>query len=187
MLKRGKGIKGAQRRTNPNHHPFAPWPVSVHCSTLNPCDSFPEGACIARSDIPPYQVPTREYNPVIMDTSGSSRRLAVLAGHLQGSSSSSSSRSDHILARHDTAATAVRSLPKFDPYIMETYLDDLREMKRQVYDLFKFKPELLPGPELSKGTPKATCLQQLRGLQLCYDLVNRPAIFTVAFCCRMRC
>jgi hypothetical protein len=34
---------------------------------------------------------------------------------------------------------------------METYLDDLREMKRQVYDLFKFNPELLTGPELSKG------------------------------------
>jgi hypothetical protein len=34
---------------------------------------------------------------------------------------------------------------------METYLDDLREMRRQVYDLFKYKPELLTGPELSKG------------------------------------
>jgi hypothetical protein len=40
---------------------------------------------------------------------------------------------------------------------METYLDDLREMKRQVYDLFKFKPELLPGPELSKGGCPAVC------------------------------
>lgn len=42
---------------------------------------------------------------------------------------------------------------RFDPYIMETYLDDLREMKRQVYDLFKYNPELLTGPELSKGEP----------------------------------
>lgn len=91
-----------------------------------------------------------------MDTSGSTRRLAVLAGHLQGSSSS---RSDHVLVRQETAASAVRSLPRFDPYIMETYLDDLREMKRQVYDLFKFKPELLPGPELSKGASDAVCLQ----------------------------
>lgn len=48
-------------------------------------------------------------------------------------------------------SAAVRSLPRFDPYILETYLDDLREMKRQVYDLFKFRPELLPGPEMSKG------------------------------------
>jgi hypothetical protein len=43
------------------------------------------------------------------------------------------------------------TLARFDPYIMETYLDDLRDMKRQVYDLFKFNPELLTGPELSKG------------------------------------
>ncbi len=40
---------------------------------------------------------------------------------------------------------------RFDAYIMETYLDDLRDMRRTVYDLFKFKPELLTGPELSKG------------------------------------
>lgn len=84
-----------------------------------------------------------------MDSVGSSRRLAVLAGHL--SSSSNSSSSGQGLVRQETASTAVRSLPRFDPYIMETYIDDLREMKRQVYDLFKFKPELLPGPELSKG------------------------------------
>lgn len=79
---------------------------------------------------------------------GSTRRLAVLANHLN--SSSSSGASENGLWRQETAS-AVRSLPKFDTYIMETYLDDLREMKRQVYDLFKFKPELLPGPELSKG------------------------------------
>lgn len=36
---------------------------------------------------------------------------------------------------------------------METYLDDLRELKRQVYDLFKFTPELLTGTELTKGKP----------------------------------
>lgn len=78
---------------------------------------------------------------------GGSRRLAVLAGHL-GSSSSG-----ELLHRQETASSAVRSLPKFDPYIMETYLDDLREMKRQIHDIFKYKPELLPGPELSKGTP----------------------------------
>lgn len=82
---------------------------------------------------------------------GGNRRLAVLAGHLGSSSSSSEHHSQ--LVRQETASSAVRSLPKFDPYIMETYLDDLREMKRQVYDLFKFKPELLPGPELSKGAP----------------------------------
>lgn len=94
-----------------------------------------------------------------------SRRLAVLSRQLTNSCSLSSSSggagtqsSDQLqqqqLAMQPTAggSRAVRSLPKFDPYILETYLDDLREMKRQVYDLFKYKPELLPGPELSKGT-----------------------------------
>lgn len=48
---------------------------------------------------------------------------------------------------------AVKGLPRFDPYVMETYLDDLRDLKRQVYDLFKFRPELLPVVEegMSKG------------------------------------
>lgn len=77
----------------------------------------------------------------------------MLAAQFGSSSLSEPTPSGVSLWRQDTAAagTAVRSLPKFDPYILETYLDDLREMKRQVYDLFKFKPELLPGPELSKG------------------------------------
>lgn len=78
----------------------------------------------------------------------STRRLEVLSRHLGGRNSSTDAG---ILTRQATAATAVRTLPKFDPYIMETYLDDLRELKRQVHDLFKYKPELLPGPELSKG------------------------------------
>lgn len=90
-----------------------------------------------------------------MEPVGSSRRLAVLANHFNSSSSS-----EHGLWRQETAS-AVRSLPKFDTYIMETYLDDLREMKRQVYDLFKFKPELLPGPELSKGVAPSHCALQV--------------------------
>jgi hypothetical protein len=35
----------------------------------------------------------------------------------------------------------------------ETYLDDMRDLKRQVYDMFKYHPELLPAVEegLTKG------------------------------------
>lgn len=99
-------------------------------------------------------------------SSSSSQRLAVLTAQFGSLSTSSGSDAQHagagaygvLLSRQDTAATtAVRSLPRFDPYILETYLDDLREMKRQVYDLFKFKPELLPGPELSKGACACAC------------------------------
>jgi hypothetical protein len=62
---------------------------------------------------------------------------------------------------------AVRTLPRFDPYIMETYLDDLRELKKQVYDLFKYKPELLPQVEegMSKG-----------GLRCCHCMVTHMAV-----------
>jgi hypothetical protein len=35
------------------------------------------------------------------------------------------------LTRAPTSA-AVKGLPRFDPYVMETYLDDLRDLKRQV-------------------------------------------------------
>lgn len=90
----------------------------------------------------------RNFKVFQMDPTGSRRRLAVLAGQLDTSSSSGHSS---MLVRQETASTAVRTLPKFDPYILETYLDDLREMKRQVYDLYKFKPELLASAELSKG------------------------------------
>ena len=49
--------------------------------------------------------------------------------------------------------SAVKSLPRFDPYVMETYLDDQRDMKAKVHDLFRQHPELLPAVEegLSKG------------------------------------
>lgn len=89
-----------------------------------------------------------------------------------------------MLTRQLTGGTAVRSLPFFDPYIMETYLDDLRELRRQVYDvrprkawgrngppgsicdltrprpcaapqLFKYKPELLP--PVGEGMSKGEC------------------------------
>ena len=62
------------------------------------------------------------------------------------------------LSRAPTSG-AVKGLPRFDPYIMETYLDDLRDLKRQVYDMFKFRPELLPVVEegMSKGAPRGDC------------------------------
>lgn len=48
---------------------------------------------------------------------------------------------------------SVRSLPRFDPYVMEVFMDDQRELKKKVYDLFKLHPDLLPPVEegLSKG------------------------------------
>jgi hypothetical protein len=80
------------------------------------------------------------------------RRLAQLQAQLALGEPGPSAQQQQQLARAPTSA-AVKGLPRFDPYVMETYLDDLRDLKRQVYDLFKFKPELLPAVEegMSKG------------------------------------
>jgi hypothetical protein len=47
---------------------------------------------------------------------------------------------------------------------METYLDDLRDLKRQVYDLFKYNPDALTPIEegLSKGKrPCSHCIASM--------------------------
>lgn len=51
------------------------------------------------------------------------------------------------------ARSAAKMLPRFDPGVMETYLDDMREMRIRVHELFRQHPELLPNIEegLSKG------------------------------------
>lgn len=80
----------------------------------------------------------------------STRRLQVIARQMAQPAAMSP---DGIAVVPCSSSAAVRTLPRFDPYILETYLDDLRELKRQVYDLFKYKPELLPHTEegLTKG------------------------------------
>lgn len=78
------------------------------------------------------------------------RRLRTLNGHLRQSDVGTSSpvygkeSADVDLTRHNTAALAVRSLPRFDVGVMEAYLDDLRSMKLEVYELLRQHPELLP-------------------------------------------
>ena len=78
------------------------------------------------------------------------RRLHTLMSHLNASDIESSDlalaagSTDGGLTRQDTAALAVRSLPRFDVGVMEAYLDDLRSMKLEVYELLRQHPELLP-------------------------------------------
>jgi hypothetical protein len=90
--------------------------------------------------------------PRIMDQpSGSNRRLEVLARHLVTASLDDAEAP----VQPQQCAGAVRSLPRFDSYLLERYLDELRELKRVVYDIFKNNPELLTPVEegLTKGTP----------------------------------
>lgn len=59
--------------------------------------------------------------------------------------------------------SAVKSLPRFDPGVLETYLDDMKDMKAQVYDLFRQHPDLLPNVEegLSKEEHRALVRRSL--------------------------
>ena len=52
---------------------------------------------------------------------------------------------------------AVKSLPRFDAHVLEAYIDDQRELKQKVYDIFKANPDLLVSEEegLSKGERRA--------------------------------
>lgn len=89
------------------------------------------------------------------------RRLHALMGHLSMSETDSpdlalaAESASGGLTRQDTAALAVRSLPRFDVGVMEAYLDDLRSMKLEVYELLRQHPELLPAT--LEGMTKGAC------------------------------
>lgn len=81
----------------------------------------------------------------------------------RGATSSSSSPP---LPPSSAPGAAVKGMPRFDPYVLETYLDDLRDLKAMVYDLFKARPDLLPAVEegMSKEEHRALVRAQLRAL-----------------------
>jgi hypothetical protein len=76
------------------------------------------------------------------------RRLAVVSAHLAAGPAAAGG-----VAASPCAAAARRTLPRFDPRLMEAFIDDMRDLKRQIYDVFKFNPDLLPPAveALSKG------------------------------------
>jgi len=55
-----------------------------------------------------------------------------------------------------------RSLPRFSAYVMECYLDDLRDMKKEVYGSLRGRPDLLPAVE--EGMTKEQHRELVRGL-----------------------
>ncbi|GIL60959.1 hypothetical protein Vafri_15757 [Volvox africanus] len=64
------------------------------------------------------------------------------------------------------ARSATKMLPRFDPGVMETYLDDMREMKIRVHELFRQHPDLLPNVEegLSKEEHRSLVRRSLKVL-----------------------
>jgi hypothetical protein len=88
------------------------------------------------------------------------RRLSVLTRQITDTSEASTSAA----VSTSSCANTYRTLPRFDAYLMETYLDDLRDLKRQVYDLFKYNPDALTPIEegLSKGKrPCSHCIASM--------------------------
>eukprot|EP00197_Chlamydomonas_leiostraca_P012961 CAMPEP_0202866722 /NCGR_PEP_ID=MMETSP1391-20130828/8326_1 /ASSEMBLY_ACC=CAM_ASM_000867 /TAXON_ID=1034604 /ORGANISM="Chlamydomonas leiostraca, Strain SAG 11-49" /LENGTH=696 /DNA_ID=CAMNT_0049546701 /DNA_START=100 /DNA_END=2190 /DNA_ORIENTATION=- len=61
---------------------------------------------------------------------------------------------------------ANRSLPFFDSHVMETYIDDQRELKAKIYQVFRANSDLLPSVEegLTKEEHRALVRRQLRAL-----------------------
>lgn len=55
------------------------------------------------------------------------------------------------LQRAETSS--VRTLPRFDSYVLGHYIDDLYEFKQSVYEEFRSRPDLLPAviEGLTKG------------------------------------
>ena len=112
-----------------------------------------------------------------MEEDAAARRVTTLLQHL----SLPAPTSDHGLQRQPTAAFAGRSLPRFDVGVMEAYLDDLRGMKLDVYELLRQRPELLPPvlEGMTKGaSPKlpSSFLPVQSSVSLAWvDCISRPA------------
>ena len=76
--------------------------------------------------------------PVARTFTDPMERLEALARHVgKGAESAGSS-----LLRVETSS--VRTLPRFDSYVLGHYIDDLYEFKQSVYEEFRSRPDLLP-------------------------------------------
>jgi hypothetical protein len=80
-----------------------------------------------------------------------SRRLILLKSHLEASevgvlerAPTSAAVPAAVDAPRTRAIQPQKTLPRFDLVTMEHYLDDLRSLKVEVYELFRQHPELLP-------------------------------------------
>lgn len=91
------------------------------------------------------------------------RRVAVMSRQLASDAAAGASGSQLSMS---PCAAPTRTLPRFDPYILETYLDDLRDIKKKAYDIFKYRPDLLPAVEegMSKEEHRGLVRRQLHAI-----------------------
>jgi acyl-CoA oxidase len=89
------------------------------------------------------------------------RHLRV--GHNDGGEVQAADASDGVSMAPCSSAVR-RTLPRFDSNVLANYLDDLRSMKNEVYELFRQHPELLPaiGEGMSKEEHRELCRKHLR-------------------------
>ena len=84
------------------------------------------------------------------------RRLRLLLTHLEpgvAAEGAAAGIEGSACAASSSPPVPSRTLPRFDTVSMEHYLDDLRSLKIEVYELYRQHPELLPPVEegMSKG------------------------------------
>eukprot|EP01026_Neomeris_dumetosa_P052302 TRINITY_DN4623_c0_g1_i3.p1 TRINITY_DN4623_c0_g1~~TRINITY_DN4623_c0_g1_i3.p1 ORF type:complete len:734 (+),score=93.16 TRINITY_DN4623_c0_g1_i3:79-2202(+) len=94
------------------------------------------------------------------------KRVGVLSRHLTDSLQEGKHKGGANVANQYKyiQETVFQDLPRFDPFVMESYLDPLRELKREVYSLLKSRPDLLPPVEesLSKEQHREVVRKLLR-------------------------
>ena len=83
-----------------------------------------------------------------MSDATAAERVGVLARHLAVGVRAGAGASVHAQPTRARAA-----LPRFDTVVMEKYIDDLSDLKEEVYELFRGRPDLLPPiiEDMTKG------------------------------------
>ena len=81
------------------------------------------------------------------------KRVQVLSGHL-----AEKAQTNVEPALQMQRARARAALPRFDTTLMEKYIDDLADLKEEVYEVFRRRPDLLPPiiEDLTKGVRRVS-------------------------------
>ena len=85
------------------------------------------------------------------------KRVQVLSGHL---AEKAQTNVEPALRMHRARARA--ALPRFDSTLMEKYIDDLADLKEEVYEVFRRRPDLLPPiiEDMTKGVSRVSSALQ---------------------------
>eukprot|EP00798_Chlamydomonas_sp_ICE-L_P019513 gene19513-26185_t len=93
-------------------------------------------------------------------------RMQILSQHMAANHSPAGEMQGQVQLSMVPCKGAVKSLPRFDANVLESYIDDMRDVKKKLYDMFKARPELLPAAEegLSKEEHRSLVRRQLMAM-----------------------